>query len=371
MYPNCCQVWSTTTFCATSKQHKVNLNIYLTNNLHLYCRTHFFQASGGQQAATATVGSSLPYDSKTPSYSSSHYNNTSITGGPCSNYNLTNKVAATLLQLQDPVLHSVPGPPSTGYHPPPLKFVPGPLPQTTGIDHEGASPLEGTSSPTQPTSYQSAAQFMFQTGSAFPPFPTHNSSPCWSHSPWSYIPFGTPPPPVSGASHCPGRGTGGTGGGTPNRGGDNKINSCHVCGKTYARLSTLRSHLKSHSGEKPYQCSICQKSFTQAANLTAHLRTHSGEKPFKCPVCHRGFSQSSSVTTHMRTHSGDRPYKCNVCNKGFADSSTLTKHYRTHTGEKPYQCKICEAKFSQSGNLNRHMRTHRHHYGNGMDMRHI
>lgn len=136
--------------------------------------------------------------------------------------------------------------------------------------------------------------------------------------------------------------------------------SCHICGKAYARLSTLRSHLKSHNGEKPYQCSICHKSFTQATNLTAHLRTHSGEKPFTCPVCHRGFSQSSSVTTHMRTHSGDRPYKCNVCNKGFADSSTLTKHYRTHTGEKPYQCKICEARFSQSGNLNRHMRTHRH-----------
>ena len=138
-----------------------------------------------------------------------------------------------------------------------------------------------------------------------------------------------------------------------------KNNVCHICNKGYARPSTLKTHMRTHTKHRPYPCKVCDKRFTQAANLNAHMRTHTGAKPFSCKFCKRNFSQSSSVTTHERTHNGERPFRCNTCGKSFADTSTLTKHQRTHTGAKPYICKVCNAAFSQSGNLNRHMNTHR------------
>ena len=54
-------------------------------------------------------------------------------------------------------------------------------------------------------------------------------------------------------------------------------NLCLLCGKSYARPSTLKTHLRTHSNERPFRCSTCFKSFSQAANLTAHQRVHSGK----------------------------------------------------------------------------------------------
>lgn len=115
-------------------------------------------------------------------------------------------------------------------------------------------------------------------------------------------------------------------------------NLCLLCGKSYARPSTLKTHLRTHSNERPFRCSICFKSFSQAANLTAHQRVHSGEKPFTCHVCYRKFSQSSSVTTHMRTHSGKVNF---LRSEGFDlfKLNLLTETFLIHQnpGERPYR----------------------------------
>lgn len=56
-----------------------------------------------------------------------------------------------------------------------------------------------------------------------------------------------------------------------------RTNQCGVCGRNYARPSTLKTHLRTHTNERPFKCNVCFKTFSQAANLTAHQRVHTGE----------------------------------------------------------------------------------------------
>lgn len=134
---------------------------------------------------------------------------------------------------------------------------------------------------------------------------------------------------------------------------------CTVCGKKLARASTLKIHMRQHTGDRPFKCTSCGKTFAQAGLLQSHRRTHTGERPFTCSYCRKKFSHSGALKTHVRTHTGEKPHKCPVpgCNLAFGDSSTLAKHTRTHTGERPYSCDICGKRFTQSGNMHKHKKS--------------
>ncbi|XP_077531697.1 uncharacterized protein LOC144144205 isoform X3 [Haemaphysalis longicornis] len=90
-------------------------------------------------------------------------------------------------------------------------------------------------------------------------------------------------------------------------------------------------------------CRLCAYVTTASSSMTTHLRTHTGERPYGCPFCPSAFAQSANLKRHVRTHTGERPFACFHCPSSFAQKSDLRSHLRLHTGERPYRSSRCRA----------------------------
>ncbi|XP_043272006.1 zinc finger protein with KRAB and SCAN domains 8-like isoform X3 [Venturia canescens] len=135
---------------------------------------------------------------------------------------------------------------------------------------------------------------------------------------------------------------------------------CDLCGKKFLLRSSLKSHLKLHTGLKYFTCHICGKQFTQNGCLYYHLKyLHGGVKNHSCDICGRSFAMKSAMEDHRRSiHTGERPYICHSCGKTFATKSSLYIHSRTHTQNYPYQCKYCQKSFRWKQQLIGHVTIH-------------
>lgn len=136
--------------------------------------------------------------------------------------------------------------------------------------------------------------------------------------------------------------------------------SCTICRKHFRDRSSLRTHMRSHTGERPYKCEICGKGFTQGGDVKIHKRTHTGEKPYACsyPGCNRRFTQSSSMRQHAKLHGGVRMYVCEFsgCGKKFTRKFACTQHRLVHSKVKPIQCMAlgCTKRFVRTSGAKKH-----------------
>lgn len=110
---------------------------------------------------------------------------------------------------------------------------------------------------------------------------------------------------------------------------------CAVCGKKFVCVTTMKRHLVTHTGEKPFSCKICGKQYTQKGNLRVHERTHRNDRPFQCQICHQKFYRKEPMQKHQWRQHGIVHLKSGRMTSSLPPSPPVEQqNHHSHTGSK-------------------------------------
>ncbi|XP_026300388.1 zinc finger protein 729 [Apis mellifera] len=149
--------------------------------------------------------------------------------------------------------------------------------------------------------------------------------------------------------------------------------SCPVCKRAFAKVS-LRNHIRSHTGERPFPCAKCLAPFSRRSDLNAHQKECAGssssgwpgaarKRGFACSECNNAFYTKHSLRQHMLRHAGKK-YKCGLpgCPTVLRTASELRSHvslvHEATTSTRRYKCSDCSYAAKTRTQLRRHRARH-------------
>lgn len=102
-----------------------------------------------------------------------------------------------------------------------------------------------------------------------------------------------------------------------------KKHRCPYCATEFTRHHNLKSHLLTHSQEKPYVCSTCSSRFRRLHDLKRHTKLHTGERPHICPKCGRKFARGDALARHNKGPGGCAGRRASMGSFGGGDEDDI------------------------------------------------
>ena len=130
-------------------------------------------------------------------------------------------------------------------------------------------------------------------------------------------------------------------------GSPSEIHKCEKCGNEFCRKDRLQNHVRhQHDNYKQFVCSVCKKKFNQKVHLKTHMMSHTGEKPFQCLFCDNTFRTLLRMKLHKKSiHETQKyNYKCENCKGTFKTPVVKSHHIVCRTfiySGTSRTCKIC------------------------------
>lgn len=139
-------------------------------------------------------------------------------------------------------------------------------------------------------------------------------------------------------------------------------NRCYVSYNLHPATSPLLSNNNNNNNTTYFAANYYQGPYFSPTKQPEEKPSSEPQATFTCTDCHKVFSRPYNLKSHMRTHTLERPYECHYypCGWKFARPHDLKRHELQHTGQKPHGCRFCSRRFARSDALKRHWKVDTH-----------